>query len=62
MGASVGAAEKGTPTSSNDEIDKLSDGKLVKSARAMSSVAYAAEEAKLGGREAARAMGELAKL
>lgn len=45
----------------NDEIGKISDGKLVKSARAMSSIAYAAEEAKLGGREAARAMGELAE-
>jgi hypothetical protein len=56
----AGKGRKGTSELGN-EFDKLSDGKLVKSARAMSSIAYAAEEAKLGGREAARSMGELAE-
>jgi hypothetical protein len=59
-GGAAGSSGKST-RGLNDEIDKVSDAKLVKSARAMSSIAYAAEEAKLGGREAARAMGELAE-
>jgi hypothetical protein len=60
MGGETQRGRKGTGEL-GQEIDKLSDSKLTKTARAMSSVAYAAEEAKLGGREAARAMGELAE-
>lgn len=59
-GGAAGTGGKNTK-GLGDEIDKLSDAKLVKSARAMSSIAYAADQAKLGGIGAARAMGELAE-
>lgn len=44
-----------------DETDRLSDTKLLKGARAMGSIAHAAEAAKFGTREMSRAAGELAE-
>lgn len=61
--ATGASTRKGTKDTGglNSEFDKISDTKLVKGARAMSSIARAAEEAKLGSKEATRAMGELAE-
>lgn len=62
--ATGGAANAGGKSTKglSDEIDRISDRKLITSARAMSSIARAADEARLGSKEAGRAMGELAEM
>lgn len=59
-GASANRGGKAT-SGLNAEIDRTSDSKLLKGARAMSSIARASEQAQFGTQGATRAMGQLAE-